>query len=952
MKLSIRWILILGFLGLIWGTHFITTTSSFISSQKVLNGHAEDIMENVADLAMERSYNYLSLAQRATILTKRLLGANVVSSGEKMEESLEQYFIDHLAIYPHFAGIYVGMPNGNFFYVSRNDKMTPGGFRTKIIHNYEGSRETQLIWRDKNNKIILQELDSEDTYDPRLRPWYKKALQEKQIVWTDPYVFFTSQKPGITIAGPVFGKNGAITGIVGVDIEIDELSVFIGGLKIGKHGSAYMVNHNGDLVAFPDLKKISSKKNLTSNSIRLVKIHEIDDELSRKAFSSANLKRDKEGRYILKRSRFVKFRHNDSLHHAMLKPFPDKRWPWIIVVHVPEDDYLGAIKDNRELNIWITALISVIATLIAWGLARGIIRPISNLEKEALAVKNDNFEKQFDIHSAYKEVQETADAFIKMKGAIQKTRNKYQRIFETIQDVYYEITVEGIILEISPSVKNVFGLAREELIGQSIYSYYAEPKDRDVVVKGILKNGYLNDYELTFKNREGRIFYCSINSLIKKSDDGNSTKIIGSIRNVTGRKLIEKELQKHYDHLETQVQIRTADLERTNQKLIQEIEQRTEIESALRESEEKYRNIIDSMEEAYFELDLAGNFTFFNDALCKLLAYSRDELLGMNNKDYTSPEVARKMYRFFNELYREGKSQYIPHYEVATKDKTIKIFEVTASLKRNPQGEPIGFRGVGRDVSIRVESDRIKRKLERQLQHAQRMEAIGTLAGGIAHEFNNLLMGIQSNISILFLNIKKQDDLYSNIKDIEECVDSGADLAKKLLAYARGGKFILEEINMNEVVQKTSGLFGRTKREIDIHVQYQKNIWIIKADRNQIEQVLINLYVNACQSMEPGGNMNVVISNAVLEDKFVKPYDVKPGEYVRVSVEDNGTGMDNATKQRVFEPFFTTREVGHGSGLGLASAFGIINNHDGIISLDSEIGKGSTFYIYLPVSHT
>ena len=114
----------------------------------------------------------------------------------------------------------------------------------------------------------------------------------------------------------------------------------------------------------------------------------------------------------------------------------------------------------------------------------------------------------------------------------------------------------------------------------------------------------------------------------------------------------------------------------------------------------------------------------------------------------------------------------------------------------------------------------------------------------------------------------------------------------------------------------------------------------------------MNLYVNACQSMEPGGNMDIVISNVVLEDKFVKPYDVKPGEYVCVSVEDDGTGMDKATKQRVFEPFFTTREVGHGSGLGLASAFGIINNHDGIINLDSEIGKGSTFYIYVPVFST
>ena len=228
MKLSIRWALIIGFLVLIWGTYIITTTSTFLSSQKVLNGHARDIMENIADLAMEQSQNHLAHAHGAATLTRRLLSANVVGTKEDDFRALEQYFLDQLAIYPHFAGIYLGKPNGDFYFVSRSSERSAKGFLTKIILHRNGIRKTRLIWRDKDMNVTADEPDPVDPYDPRVRPWYKKALAKKQIVWTDPYIFFTSQKPGITIAGPAYDESDALKGIVGVDIEIGQLSTFIG----------------------------------------------------------------------------------------------------------------------------------------------------------------------------------------------------------------------------------------------------------------------------------------------------------------------------------------------------------------------------------------------------------------------------------------------------------------------------------------------------------------------------------------------------------------------------------------------------------------------------------------------------------------------------------------------------------------------------------------------------
>ena len=236
MKLSIRWTLIIGFLGLIWGTHLITTTSSFVTSQEVLNRHAKDIMKNIAQLAMEQSQNHLGHAHSAASLTKRLLSADVVSSSDEQIKILERYFYNQLSIYPHFAGIYMGTPEGNFYDVRRSDTHSAGGFRTKIVVRHNNTRQTHLIWYDSDFNRLSITSDPEDTYDPRKRPWYQKANKEKQIVWSDPYIFFTSKKPGITIAGPFYDRADQLKGIVGVDIEIDQLSTFIGSLKIGKNG--------------------------------------------------------------------------------------------------------------------------------------------------------------------------------------------------------------------------------------------------------------------------------------------------------------------------------------------------------------------------------------------------------------------------------------------------------------------------------------------------------------------------------------------------------------------------------------------------------------------------------------------------------------------------------------------------------------------------------------------
>ncbi|MBE9580569.1 MAG: response regulator, partial [Proteobacteria bacterium] len=243
-----------------------------------------------------------------------------------------------------------------------------------------------------------------------------------------------------------------------------------------------------------------------------------------------------------------------------------------------------------------------------------------------------------------------------------------------------------------------------------------------------------------------------------------------------------------------------------------------------------------------------------------------------------------------------------------------------------------------------------RKQLEAQFQQAQKMESIGTLAGGIAHDFNNVLMGIQGQASLMLLRTDPDHPHFERLIGIEDMVRNGAGLTKQLLGFARGGKYEVKPTDLNELIENTSEMFGRTKKELNIHRRHQKDIWPVEIDRGQIEQVLLNLYVNAGHAMPGGGHLYIETSNVMLDEKDTKPFGGKHGNYVKISVTDTGVGMDELTQQRIFDPFFTTREVGRGTGLGLASAYGIIKNHGGIINVYSKKGAGTTFNIYLTAS--
>ena len=386
--------------------------------------------------------------------------------------------------------------------------------------------------------------------------------------------------------------------------------------------------------------------------------------------------------------------------------------------------------------------------------------------------------------------------------------------------------------------------------------------------------------------------------------------------------------------------------------IVEDITDRKEAAEALRESEEKYRNILESMEEGYYEVDLAGNFTFLNDAMCKIRGYTRDELMGMNNRKYMDTETAKKVYKAFNEVYRTQKSIKGYEWKIMRRDGTEGNVEVSVSLIKDLKGKSIGFRGIALDINERKQAEKEKTKLEGQLQQAQKMEAIGTLAGGIAHDFNNILSGIMGYAELAKMKAPEGSNVIADLDKLIKSSERAAALIKQILTISRHHKKEQRPVQVRYIVNEALNLLKATlPTTIEIREDLAKDAGIVNADPTQMHQVIMNLGTNAGHAMQEGGGvLEVSLANVELDDLSVsKHLDLDAGFYLRLTVSDTGYGMTSEIMERIFDPYFTTKDTGEGTGLGLSVAQGIVEAHGGTITVYSEMGNGTTFHVYLPV---
>jgi len=458
---------------------------------------------------------------------------------------------------------------------------------------------------------------------------------------------------------------------------------------------------------------------------------------------------------------------------------------------------------------------------------------------------------------------------------------------------------DGRVIRVNPVHEDVTGLPDKEFLGKRMFIDIAnkDNEKRDALYNIVLGQGKIyNFYRRPYPKKDGSIQYLT-GAMAAVKDSG---QIIGAIITVD------------------------------------DITEQVETEKSLRENKTKLAGIVNSVTDAMVMLDREFNIVWINDIAKKLFG---PDLVG--EKCYRAYHRYDKVCEpcIVKQCFEDG-MVYEFETEITGIDGNPRSFWCTVSVAAKYQdGCPKTVVEFLRDITE-------KRKLEAQLQQAQKMEAIGTLAGGIAHDFNNLLMGIEGNVSLMLLNINPNEPNYERLKNIERLVVSGAELTKQLLGFARGGKYEVKPTDLNKLIDKISKMFGRTRKEIRIHKRCQKDVWTVEVDKTQIEQVLLNLYVNAWQAMPRGGSIYIQTENIM----FRGPNGMKPGNYVKVSVTDTGVGMDEKIKQRIFDPFFTTKEMGRGTGLGLASVYGIIKGHGGHIDVKSKKGQGTTFNVYLPAS--
>ena len=540
---------------------------------------------------------------------------------------------------------------------------------------------------------------------------------------------------------------------------------------------------------------------------------------------------------------------------------------------------------------------------------------------------------------------------ILVERAFRESKERYKTVFETTGTATIIIEDDKTISLANSTFEDLSGYAKEEIEGKKRWTEFVMEEDLEQIRKyhrdlRDKPDSAPKNHEFRFIDRQGNIKNIS---LIIEIIPGTKSSV-ASLLNITDRIQAEEALQKAYEELEQRVMERTADLVKANEQLKRETKERKQVEEALRKSQERYALATHAARVGVWDWDVQTNEFYLDLNVKAILGYSDSEI--PNDLDvwseYVHPEDRQSVMETF-QAHIDGKTpEFVAEHRMIHKDGSIRWILARGTAMRDAQGNPSRVAGTDADITARKQAEEEKKKLEEQIQQAQRLEAIGTLAGGIAHDFNNLLMAIQGNTSLLLYDMDSCHPHFDGLKNIEKSVRSGAKLTKQLLGYARKGKYRVKPVKLNQLVEETADAISRARKEITIQRELSEDLSAIEAEQGQIEQVLLNLYINAADSMPNGGKIIIKTLNVTHEDIRSKIYDPKPGKYIQLTITDTGIGMDKRTQERIFEPFFTTKEMGRGTGLGLASVYGIVKSHGGYIEIESEKGHGTTFIIFLP----
>jgi PAS domain S-box-containing protein len=505
--------------------------------------------------------------------------------------------------------------------------------------------------------------------------------------------------------------------------------------------------------------------------------------------------------------------------------------------------------------------------------------------------------EQVAVYGIYRDITDRTRA----EEALRESDEKYRGIFNNAQVGMFRSRVsDGKILECNERHAQMYGYRnREECIAEFTSSeHYIDPGMRKRMLSQIKKTGEINNFEARFSRKDGSVIWVRFSARLYREKGF----LEGVVTDVSEEKRAVAEVGK---------------------------------------SEEKYRVLVENATDAVVIIQ-DNQIKFHNPRTEALIGCSSLELVNFNFIHFVHPADQKLVLKKYESWFRGDEYPSSLTCRLVHKNGDMLWGEINA-VRIVWEGKPAVLSFI-RDITN-------EKKLGAQLQQAQKMEAIGTLAGGIAHDFNNLLQAVLGYSDLLLLNKGRDDTDYRELQEIRRAAQRGTELTQQLLTFSRKVESKLRPLNLNNEVQQVHELLKRTiPKMIEIKLRLSKNLKPVNADPSQIGQALMNLAVNAKDAMPGGGKILIETENVGLDDKFCKTHiGATPGDYVLLSVSDTGHGMERDSIARIFEPFYTTKKVGVGTGLGLAMVYGIVKNHSGYITCESRPGKGTAFKIYFPV---
>jgi PAS domain S-box-containing protein len=495
-------------------------------------------------------------------------------------------------------------------------------------------------------------------------------------------------------------------------------------------------------------------------------------------------------------------------------------------------------------------------------------------------------------------------------------------LLEAIPDAIVAVDASGTILQVNWQTEQLFGYDRSQLIGQKIEILVPARQrlqhrmHRDTFAQAPKVRRMGAGLELHGRRRDGSEFPVEIS--LSPVSVKRGVLILSAIRDISDRKRIESDLRRAHEELEK----RTAE--------------------QLGEYRARLASIVDSSEDAILSKDLNGIITSWNRGAEHIYGYTAGEAIGKPISMLTPKDRPDELPAILAKI-RRGES--VEHYQTVRVTKSGQHLDMFLSVSplRDASGEISGASVIARDVTA-------QKKTEGHLRQAQKMEAVGRLAGGVAHDFNNILGIIVSCIELLRSRIDPKAEPAQYINHIRQAADRGASLTRQLLAFSRKSVVQFQVLDLNDRLKDVSKLLRPLMGDdVEILIPPKSSSAIIEADPGQLDQIVVNLAVNARDAMPHGGKFILETNTVDLDETFSGEHrPMVPGQYVLLAVSDTGSGMDEATQARIFEPFFTTKEPGKGTGLGLATVYGIVQQSGGHIWVYSEMGKGTTFKIYFP----